>query len=176
MVCYVGAGDATENESPARSSGCWSTQAEVDPLWHLSRWSSNGSVHGQNGNASRWTALPELEPMRSEMRPPAGGRDANGRRSMTVAPATPAIKSTISFGATARLPCPVRQLGNRTVRIIRSKPGPPLMKLQRQRLVVISIRAEPHWMRCVSISDRRLGTSLASSLILDELLPTQIRS
>ena len=84
---------------------CRKVDVELDWTWD-GVVASNRSSSTSRGHRT----LPELEPMRIEMR----FTSQQYRHRFQ----TRTIKLKVPFSSTARLPCPVRQLGNRTVRAI----------------------------------------------------------
>lgn len=92
---------------------------DLEPDWMLTA-SQNGKrnyhqLHNKHpaSQQQRPVNLPELEPMRLER--PAGYSSAHLTSSVHYTQVT--VRLTYAYGSVARLPCPVRQLSNRTVRI-----------------------------------------------------------
>lgn len=77
-------------------SSCGTSEGHVDPLWYLKNSTLNKNNH--------FIALPELEPMKIDTGLP-----------LLFQPLWRTISVSVPFGSTAKLPCPVRQLGKRTV-------------------------------------------------------------
>lgn len=83
---------------------CWQKDVlDLDAGWTSFR--SSGQHHHHHHHHHH-QYLPELEPMRVEMRPPYAIQSPNHQVT---------VKMAIAYGGVARLPCPVRQLGNKTV-------------------------------------------------------------
>ena len=102
---------------------------EIDPNWMTKR-TVIASVHGtmdhrsnnkldaaqqqqegklESSSSSSWSLLlPELEPMRLDGLPPSIALSRHIQ--------LPTVRLRLPFKSEASLPCPVRQLGNRTVR------------------------------------------------------------
>jgi len=90
------------SESTSGMSGKMCRKADVELDW---TWDNKTAA------AAMAATLPELEPMRVETR--FGGQQYRHRYQSRT------IKLKVPFSATARLPCPVRQLGSRTVSWLR---------------------------------------------------------
>ena len=100
---------AKENEHNTMADGikCWQKDVlNLDAEWMSVRTANAVGQHHHHHHHHRHQYLPELEPLRTEMRPPYGIQSANHQVT---------VKMTIAYGGTAHLPCPVRQLGNQTV-------------------------------------------------------------
>ena len=100
---------AKENEDNTMADGikCWQKDVlNLDAEWMSVRTTNAVGQHHHHHHHHRHQYLPELEPLRTEMRPPYGIQSANHQVT---------VKMTIAYGGTAHLPCPVRQLGNKTV-------------------------------------------------------------
>ncbi len=85
---------------------CWQKDVlNLDAEWASVR-ANSGHQHQHHHHHRRHQNLPELEPMRMEMRPPYGIQSPNHHVT---------VRMAIPHGGVAHLPCPVRQLGNKTV-------------------------------------------------------------
>ena len=87
----------------------WEHWIELDTDWY----------NRTSAAAGHWTkssvVLPVLEPMRlDESRPP--GYDIFYKSKHHLLDHYPVLKLSVPYASITRLPCPVRQLGNRTVR------------------------------------------------------------
>jgi hypothetical protein len=95
---------ANEKDHTTVEGKCWQKDVlNLDGEWSSVR--TNGQ-HQHHHHHHHHRHLPELEPLRAEMRPPYGIQSSNHHVT---------VKMTIPYGGTAHLPCPVRQLGNKTV-------------------------------------------------------------
>ncbi|XP_046635229.1 zwei Ig domain protein zig-8-like [Daphnia pulicaria] len=99
-----------ESQQHSAEGKCWQKDVlNLDAEWTSVRV-NNGQQHQHQQHHQhhhrRHQYLPELEPMRTEMRPPYGIQSPNHHVT---------VRMTIPHGGVAHLPCPVRQLGNKTV-------------------------------------------------------------
>lgn len=94
-------------------TNCWQHRdfLDLDPDWSNIRSSAGHQQPQQKSHhhpkQQHWP-LPELEPLRLEMRLHHKHQASKLHQV--------AVRMSLPFGGTARLPCPVRQLGNKTVR------------------------------------------------------------
>lgn len=98
-----------ESQQHSAEGKCWQKDVlNLDAEWTSVR-ANNGQQHQHQQHHQhhhrRHQYLPELEPMRTEMRPPYGIQSPNHHVT---------VRMTIPHGGVAHLPCPVRQLGNKT--------------------------------------------------------------
>ena len=91
----------SEEEPKLDEGTCW---REGDFLDLDPEWSNYRTGAGHHHHRHQQIALPELEPLLLELR--HGIPSTNHQVT---------VKMTLPYGGVARLPCPVRQLGNKTV-------------------------------------------------------------
>lgn len=107
VILYIVGRTVWSNEEQGSGEGtCWLKDVlDLNGEWANIR-TTGQKQHHHHHHQQQHQGLPELEPLRLEMRPPYGIHQSNHQVT---------VRMSLPYGGTARLPCPVRQLGNKTV-------------------------------------------------------------